>query len=567
MDRPFGVCGGGALTVMLTAVPTAAADLLFTGGPLLTGGASPGRATALAVRDGRILAVGGDEVRALAGPKTEVVDLRGRLLLPGFQDAHIHAVMGGIELGQCDLTGTTDLGEYLDRIGAHARANPGAAWIVGSGWSMESFPGGTPGRALLDKIVADRPVFLINRDHHGAWVNSRALALAGIDAGTPDPADGRIDREPDGGPSGGLQEGAMALVADLLPAITPADRLDGLLRAQRLLHSLGVTAWQDAALCASNGYSDISDAYLTAAGDGSLISAVAGALWWDRDLDATQIPELVAKRERFAIGRLRCGSVKFMLDGVAENFTAAMTVPYRDAHGHPTTNRGLSFVDPAALPGYVTALDALGFQAHFHALGDRAVRDALDAVAAARAANGFLDTRPHLAHLQVVHPDDVPRFQALGATANMQPLWAAHEPQMDDLTLPFLEPGPAGWQYPFGDLERAGATLAAGSDWPVSSPDPLRGIHVAVNRALFGSDRAPFLPGQRLALGTALAAYTAGSAYVNHLDDTGRLRPGYRADMAVLDRDPFDAPPGEIGECTVDLTYIDGLRVHAANGT
>nr|BFE72949.1 hypothetical protein GCM10020092_062500 [Actinoplanes digitatis] len=356
----------------------------------------------------------------------------------------------------------------------------------------------------------------------------------------------------------------MSLVAGLIPEVTRADRLAGLLRAQRLMHSLGITAWQDAMLCASNGYPDISDAYFAAAHDGSLISAVAGALWWDRDRGADQIPELEEKRERFTVGRLRSGTVKFMLDGVAENFTAAMTVPYRDAHGHPTTNHGLSFIDPAALPEYVAALDALGFQAHFHALGDRAVRDALDAVAAARAANGFRDTRPHLAHLQVVHPDDVPRFRALGATANIQPLWAAHEPQMDELTLPFLEPGPAGWQYPFGDLERAGASLAAGSDWPVSSPDPMRGIHVAVNRAHVGGDLPPFLPHQRLTLGAALAAYTAGSAHVNHLDDTGHLRPGYRADLVVLDRDPFGAPPEEIGESTVDLTYIDGVRVYAA---
>ncbi|GID92996.1 amidohydrolase [Amorphoplanes digitatis] len=544
-------------------MPNAIADLLFTGGPVLTG-ETTGRATALAVREGRILAVGGDELSELAGPGTEVVDLRGRLLLPGFQDAHCHAVAGGIELGQCDLTGTTGVQEYLDRIAAYATANPDAPWISGSGWSMESFPGGTPSRALLDRIVADRPVFLTNRDHHGAWVNSRALKLAGIDADTPDPADGRIDREPGGAPSGGLQEGAMSLVAGLIPEVTRADRLAGLLRAQRLMHSLGITAWQDAMLCASNGYPDISDAYFAAAHDGSLISAVAGALWWDRDRGADQIPELEEKRERFTVGRLRSGTVKFMLDGVAENFTAAMTVPYRDAHGHPTTNHGLSFIDPAALPEYVAALDALGFQAHFHALGDRAVRDALDAVAAARAANGFRDTRPHLAHLQVVHPDDVPRFRALGATANIQPLWAAHEPQMDELTLPFLEPGPAGWQYPFGDLERAGASLAAGSDWPVSSPDPMRGIHVAVNRAHVGGDLPPFLPHQRLTLGAALAAYTAGSAHVNHLDDTGHLRPGYRADLVVLDRDPFGAPPEEIGESTVDLTYIDGVRVYAA---
>jgi predicted amidohydrolase YtcJ len=541
------------------------AELIFTGGPVFTGDPARGHATALAVRDGRILAVGGDEVRELAGPATEVVDLRGRLLLPGFQDAHIHAVMGGVELGQCDLTGTTDVAEYLGRVRAYAVAHPGAEWIVGGGWSMESFPGGVPPRGLLDRVAGDRPVLLTNRDHHAAWVNSRALALAGITADTPDPADGRIDREPDGTPIGGLQEGAMSLVAALVPPATPADRLAGLLRAQRLLHSLGVTAWQDAMLCASNGYPDISDAYLAAAADGSLISTVVGALWWDRDRDAAQIPELVEKRAKFSVGRLSCGTVKLMLDGIAENFTAAMTAPYRDAHGCTTTNRGLSFIDPAALPGYVTALDALDFQVHFHALGDRAVRDALDAVAAARRANGVRDTRPHLAHLQVVHPDDVPRFRRLGATANLQALWAAHEPQMDELTIPFLDPALAGRQYPFGDLHRAGATLAAGSDWPVTSPDPIQGIHVAVNRSHHGTAEAPFLPSQKLDLTTALTAYTAGSAYVNHLDDSGALRAGHRADLVVLDRNPFDGPPGAIGDSRVTLTYVRGERVYASS--
>ncbi|MFB9359872.1 amidohydrolase [Actinoplanes nipponensis] len=534
------------------------------GGPVFTAEPGQDRATALAVRDGRILAVGGAEVAELAGPGTEVVDLRGRLLLPGFQDAHVHAVMGGVELGQCDLTGTTEPAEYLRRIDAYARAHPEAAWIVGGGWSMESFPGGVPGRAALDAVVGDRPVYLTNRDHHGAWVNSAALALAGITAATPDPPDGRIDREPGGAPGGGLQEGAMALVEALLPAISPGERLAGLLRAQDLLHTLGVTAWQDAMICASNGYPDISDAYLTASADGSLVSSVVGALWWDRERDAGQIPELVANREALSAGRLRCGSVKFMLDGVAENFTAAMTAPYRDGHGCATANSGLSFIDPAALRDYVTAVDALGFQSHFHALGDRAVRDALDAVAAARAANGPRDTRPHLAHLQVVHLDDVPRFARLGATATIQALWAAHEPQMDELTLPFLDPDLAGRQYPFGDLRRAGATLAAGSDWPVSSPDPLQGIHVAVNRALPGGGAEPFLPAQRLTLAAALTAYTAGSAFVNHRDDTGTLRAGQQADLVVLDRDPFAAEPAAIAGTRVALTYIRGERVHAA---
>jgi predicted amidohydrolase YtcJ len=540
------------------------ADLILTGGPVFTADPARANVTTVAVRDGRILAVGADEVRELAGPGTETVDLRGRLLLPGFQDAHVHAVLGGVELTQCDLSGTTDLDEYLHRVRAYADRNPGLEWITGGGWAMESFPGGVPGRELLDRVVPDRPVYLVNRDHHGAWVNSRALEAAGITAESTDPADGRIDRAPDGSPAGGLQEGAMQLVAALLPAVTPDERLAGLLRAQELLHSLGVTAWQDAMLCGTNGYPDVSDAYRTAAVEGLLTATVIGALWWDRDFGAEQIPDLVARRERFTVGRLRSDTVKLMLDGVAENFTAAMTSPYLDGCGCATTNRGLSFIDPAALPGYVTELDALGFQVHFHALGDRAVRDALDAVAAARAANGSRDTRPHLAHLQVVHPQDVPRFRALGATANLQAYWASHEPQMDELTIPFLDPALAARQYPFGDLLRAGTHLAAGSDWPVTTPDPLQAIHVAVNRAHHGSDHEPFLGGQALDLGAALTAYTAGSAYVNRLDDAGTLRPGNRADLVVLDRDPFAAPAREIGDARVALTYVDGRRVYAA---
>ncbi|SHN47337.1 amidohydrolase [Cryptosporangium aurantiacum] len=540
------------------------ADLLFTGGPVQRTDPARSRASALAVRDGRILAVGHD-LDGLIGPKTEVVDLAGRLLLPGFQDAHIHAVMGGLELGQCDLTGTTDLDEYVRRIRRYADEHPDAGWIVGSGWSLETFPGGVPTAEMLDRVVADRPVFLTNRDHHGAWVNTLALERAGLSRDTPDPADGVINRDADGNPVGALQEGAVALVGAVVPAVTAADRLAGLLRAQTLLHSLGITAWQDALVGGSNGYPDVSDAYLTAARDGLLTASVVGALWWDRDRDASQIPELVERRERLTVGRLRCSTVKVMQDGVAENFTAAMTAPYRDACGCATTNAGLSFVDPDALRGYVTALDALDFQVHFHALGDRAVREALDAVAAARAANSFRDTRPHLAHLQVVHPSDVPRFRQLGASANLQALWATHEPQMDELTIPYLGGDLARHQYPFGDLLRAGATLVAGSDWPVSSADPLQAIHVAVNRALPGSDAEPFLPEQRLDLGAALTAYTAGSAYVNHLDDTGSLRVGNRADLVVLDRDPFEGPADEIAATRVAQTYVDGARVFVSD--
>ncbi|WP_031485596.1 amidohydrolase [Streptomyces bicolor] len=539
------------------------ADLLFTGGPVLT---PEGRtATAVAVTGDRITAVGRQEVHDLAGPRTEVVDLAGRLLLPGFQDAHVHPVPAGLELTQCDLTGAKTADETLAAVRAYAAAHPEREWITGGGWSMEAFEGGTPTKELLDAVVPDRPVYLPNRDHHGAWVNSRALALAGITRDTPDPADGRIDRDASGEPSGTLQEGAMQLVGRLTPPATRADRVVALLHAQRHLHALGITAWQDALVGEFLGMDDPSEAYLAAARDGSLTARVVGALWWDRERGAEQIPELVERRAALSHGRFRAGSVKLMLDGVAETGTAALLDPYLDKCGCATANRGTAFIDAGQLPKFVTELDALGFQCHFHALGDRAVRDALDAIEAARGANGPSDTRPHLAHLQVVQPGDVPRFARLGATANIQPLWAAHEPQMDELTIPFLGPERAAWQYPFGALLRSGARLAAGSDWPVSSPDPLQGIHVAVNRVTpDGGDTPVFLPGERIGLAEALTAYTAGSAYVNHLDDTGEIRAGALADLVVLDRDPFDAPVDAITETRVALTYVGGARVYAA---
>jgi predicted amidohydrolase YtcJ len=541
------------------------ADLLFTGGPVHLGDPARTRATAVAVRGDRIMAVGHAEIADLVGPRTEVVDLRGRLLIPGFQDAHVHPVGGGLELGRCDLTGAVSHEEVRGRISRYAETHPDLPWITGGGWSLESFPGGTPDRGFLDALVPDRPVYLMNRDHHGAWVNTRALELAGVDARTPDPADGRVERDADGNPTGMLQEGAMDLVGALVPAPTAAELLEALLRAQSLLHSFGITAWQDAMVGDGVLLDNAAPAYEAAVHDGSLTARVVGALWWHRDRGVEQVEELLAARDRLTKGGFRATSVKVMQDGIAENHTAAMLSPYLGGCrcGAGGDHAGISFVEPEALKKYVTALDAEDFQVHFHALGDRAVREALDAVEAARAANGYRDTRPHLAHLQVVHPDDIARFRRLGATANLQPLWAAHEPQMDDLTIPFLGPERSGWQYPFGDLLRAGTTLAAGSDWPVTSPDPIQGIHVAVNRVQPAADAPVFLPEQRIDLGSALAAYTAGSAYVNHLDDTGTIAVGNLADLVVLDRDPFDGPPEEIAATRVLETFVGGRRVYA----
>jgi predicted amidohydrolase YtcJ len=552
------------------------ADVVFSGGAVYT--ADPARrelvragngrpATAVAVRGERIVAVGDasdDAVKDLTGAGTEVIDLRGRALLPGFQDAHVHPAFAGVTMIGCNLIGAASLDEALARIRAYAAAHPDKEWIAGSGWRMEWFEHGTPSRELLDRVTGGRPAYLTNRDGHGAWVSSRALEIAGLDQHTPDPPDGRIERRQDGSPQGTLHEGAATLAGRHVPPITFNERIGGLLMAQEHLHARGITAWQDAIIGDYLGSGDPLPVYLAAARAGTLTARVRGALWWDRARGQEQLPDILGRREQGQAGRFRANTVKIMQDGVAESFTAGMIEPYLDSCGCQTANRGLSHVDAALLREYVTLLDAAGFQVHMHAIGDRAVREALDAVEAARRANGANDHRHHIAHLQVMHPDDVPRFAALGVTANVQALWAAHEPQMDELTIPFIGPERAARQYLFGDLLRSGARLAAGSDWAVSSANPLRAVHVAVNRTLPGTGAEPLLPAQRLSLGQALAAYTAGSAYVNHLDQTGAIEEGMLADLVVLDRDPFDGPQDEIAHTGVRFTYVGGQQVYAA---
>ncbi|REE99709.1 hypothetical protein DFJ69_5223 [Thermomonospora umbrina] len=553
----------------MSAVP----DLVFLNGRVFTSDPARPYAQAVAVRGGRIAAVGSEaEVARTRGPRTEIVDLAGGLVLPGFVDAHVHPIKGGMERSRCNLAELSGLDAYLERIGAYAAAHPDRAWVEGGGWSLSAFPGGLPRREALDRVCPDRPAYLINSDHHGAWVNSRGLELAGIDASTPDPVDGRIERDADGRPTGMLHEGAMDLVGRVLPRADPAEYAAGLADAQRYLFSYGITGWQDAIVGPYAGYDDPLPTYLDAARSGALKARVTGALWWDRARGAEQIEELEARRARAeGLGRFRAGSVKIMQDGIAENFTAGMLDPYLDASGCPCEERGLSYVDPAELRGHVAELDRRGFQVHFHAIGDRAVREALDSLAAARSANGPGDLRHHIAHLQVVHPDDVPRFAELGVAANLQALWATHHHQMDELTTPFLGPERDARQYPFGDLLRTGARVCMGSDWPVTTPNPMAAIHVAAHRtepthearAAWPAASTPFQPHQRIALAEALHAYTAGSAWINHAEtEAGTLTPGLRADLAVLDRDPFALDPMDIGTTEVRMTFVDGEAVY-----
>jgi predicted amidohydrolase YtcJ len=544
----------------MTDRPDRPADLVLTGGRIATMDAARTWASALAVRDGRIVAVGPDAaVAAHIGSATRVIALRGRTVTPGFQDAHVHPVHGGLARLRCELHDTRGREAGLAVIADYARTHPDETWIRGGGWYMADYPGGTPRREDLDAIVPDRPVILRNRDGHGAWVNSKALEIAGVTAATPDPADGRIERDPDGTPSGTLHEGAMDLVDRHVPDDTPADLEAALRLGQAYLHSLGITAWQDAIVRPETE----ERAYVALASRGELTARVVGAMWWERARGGEQIDEFVARRSATSVGRYQATSVKLMMDGVLENFTGAMLEPYGDGHGGTTDNRGLLQIDPAGLATWVPQLDALGFQPHFHAIGDGAVRASLDAVAAARAANGPSDTRPHIAHIQVIHPDDIGRFRELGVAANAQPYWACHEGQMDELTVPFLGDR-WRWQYPFRSLRAAGAVMAMGSDWSVSTPDPLLEMEVAVERIadISRGQQPAFLPDERIDLIDALAAFTAGSAYVNHLDaDTGTVEVGKYADLAVLDRDLFDRGAGAIGEASVVATFIEGASV------
>lgn len=542
-------------------MPTDFADLVVTGADVYTVDAARSWTDAIAVRDGRIVALGSEQVGELSGPRTERLDLPGGFVLPGFQDAHVHTPGAGRNLRTVDLHDLPGRQAYLDRIAEYAATHSDEPWLVGGGWALEHFPGGLPHKRDLDAVCPDRPVFLYNRDVHGAWANSAALAIGGIDAQTPDPSDGRIERDPETGePTGVLHEGAAySFEARWLPQVSRAEWETGILEGQRHLHALGITGWQDAWVTP-----DTLAAYRSLDSAGTLTAHVVGALWWERSEGLEQIDRLCAQRELGGYRRFSPTTVKIMVDGTIENGTGALLEPYCDGCGGHADTSGLTYLDPDLLNAAVTELDRIGFQVHMHAIGDRAVRMALDAIEAARRANGRNDLRHHIAHIQIVQGEDVPRFRELGAVANMQAYWAQSEPQMDELTIPLLGRERTERQYPFGDLLRSGATLAMGSDWAVTTADPLQQLEVAVRRTdPEHRDNAPFLPEQALPLATALAAFTAGSAYVNHDDEAGSLQVGKRADLAVLDANPFAG--GYIGDRRVTHTIASGQLVYEAS--
>ncbi|MEO8328365.1 MAG: amidohydrolase [Candidatus Nanopelagicales bacterium] len=538
------------------------ADLVITDAAIYRNDVGRGWASGLAIKDGRIqqLAAEPGELKDRIGPSTEVLSLPGRLVVPGFQDAHIHAPFAGRNRLRIFLNDLVGRQSYLDAIARYAAAHPDEPWIVGGGWAMEHFPGGLPIKEDLDAIVPDRPVFLFNRDVHGAWVNSKALEIAGIDKNSADPFDGRVERDPTTGePTGMLHEGsAYSLNDDIIPLPSRDEWEAAILNAQQYLHSLGITAWQDAWVTPGTHA-----AYRSLAESGQLTARVVGALWWDRHQELEQISEFLTQRESGVVGNFSATAVKIMTDGVLENFTGALLEPYCDGCGGHTDNHGLSYVEPDLLAAAVTELDRHDFQVHMHAIGDRAVRNSLDAVAAARVANGMNDRRHHIAHIQIVQPEDIPRFAELGVVANCQPYWAQMEPQMEELTLPYLGRERSDLQYPFGDLMRRGARLAGGSDWSVTTANPLEEIEVMTNRVdPENRQNAPFLPEQRIPLADSLAAFTSGTAYVNHDEsESGRIEPGMRADLAVIDQNFLAEGAGPVGDASVELTFCSGELV------
>lgn len=564
-------CAGGALRETETgavAVAEAPADLVLRGAAVYTVDAARSWARAVAVRGGRIVYVGSEAgAAAWIGPATEVLDLPGRMVLPGFQDAHAHPVVSGVEIGQCDLLGLGDRDAVLAKV-AECAAEQEGEWLLGAGWPLPVFPGAGPDRALLDEIAPGRPAYLAAADGHSAWVSSRALELAGIDAATPDPPGGRIERRADGEPSGTLRENATDLVGRLVPPPSLEERVEGLLRAQELFLAHGITAVQEA----SASLAEL-EAYQAAAERGRLELRVVAAL--DVDLDrgaespAAQAAELAALARRFAGPHLSPTAAKIFLDGVIEARTAAMLEPYLDSEDRDRPgDRGELTLPPERLDPLVAALAAEGFDVHVHAIGDRAVRAALDAIERAGAGDEKSRPRPRhqLAHIEVIDPADVPRFRRLGVIANFQPLWAFPDPYIRDLTWPALGPERSRSIYPIGSVHRAGGPIAFGSDWSVSSLNPLEGIEVAVTRRNPDDPAGAVMqPEERLDLPTALAAYTAGAAWANRLEaETGSIEVGKAADLVVLSDDLFAIPAEEISETQVLLTLIGGEAVYRA---
>ena len=539
------------------------ADIVFTGGAVYRVTDSDPWATAVAISKNRITYVG-DDAGAISsiGPNTIVVKLNGKMLLPGFQDAHVHPVDSGMTYNQCAVFDLPELEDLLDAIKTCVDERPNAEWIVGAGWYVSTFaPTGRPPKGLLDAIAPDIPITLLSNAAHTVWANSAAIERAGITSETKDPEGGRIDRDSESGePSGSFQESAMPLIQSFEPAITLKERIAGLAYAQQLFHSYGITGVHDSYVEVSRetAYSNM-EAYTAFSDQEGLKMHVVAAMLYDPTLPLEpQIELFKSLRESADRNHVNATAVKILVDGVATSYSAAMLEPYADRLDEGI--KGTPLIPRADLIDLVTRLDALGFQIHFHSIGDAATHYSLDALEVARTQNGLRDSRHHLSHIMAWDPTDFNRMADLDAIANFQALWASKGTHYEEITYVRMGEERSKYLYPINSLHKLGVHLAFGSDWYVTSANPLLAIEVAVTRLEPGGDLTdPLLPAEAIDLATAIRAATLGSAYGNFLNkDTGSIEVGKLADLIVIDSNLFDIPTSDLSKARVMLTLFGG---------
>lgn len=536
-----------------------AADLVVVNGRVFSpgGGSPPGEAVAVA--GNKILAVGSSAaVRALAKPGTTVIDARGGSILPGFDDAHLHLVSGGLGLDQVNLLDATTLRAIEERIRAFAASRPDSAWVLGRGWYYGPFPGGLPTRQQLDALVPDRPAYMRCYDGHTGWANSLALAAAGITKATPDPKGGVIVRDPKTGePTGALKESAEDLMRAVLPKPGRADRLRAVRAAIAEAHRFGLTSVQN-----GDGDEDTLSLFEEIRREGGLDLRVSAALDVPAPFNEAALAEMDRLRSRFGDDPvLKADAAKLYIDGVIEAHTAAMLAPYAN---RPTAGEPLFLA--ADLDRIVAALDRDGWQIWIHAIGDRGIRMSLDAFERAAAANPApaRGRRHRLEHIETIDPADIPRFGRLGVIAVQQPFHGNPSPSQLDVWSANIGPERASRGWAQRSIRDAGGRLAMGSDWPVVSLDPRFELHMAATRETAeGTPKGGWLPEQKIPLAAAVEAYTSGAAYAS-FDEArkGTLRPGMLADIVVMSKDILALPPEGLLEAVVDWTIFDGRVVY-----
>ena len=557
----------------------AAADLVLRNGRVHT--LAGARQQAVAITDGRIAYVGSNAgADALAGAGTEVIDLGGRMVLPGIHDGHMHPLSGGLALTAPTLNyRQLNLKEFVAAIRkllARTSEEEPDGWLSVDLWDAPAMDK-LPTKEDLDKLETSRPIIVFDLNGHTALANSRALAIGGVDASTPDPPGGEIRHAPNGEPTGILLDSAIGLVADKVPPLTPEQNARALAAAYAEMAKQGITSYMEA----SAGEKELA-AMALLSDQGALTVRPSVAVYGDAGL-ATDPAALLAHVEqmRATYGRpdVTIGTVKLFFDGVIEYpaQTAALLQPYRvnkgtkrDPNFVPGKSRGPTYFPPRVAKAAVAMLDGAGWQVHVHAIGDRAVRSALDAFEHARATNGVTDNRHTITHLELVHPKDFDRFAKLGVLASMQMQWAERDSYTVDRLKPYV--GTKRWRntYPAGSLHRAGATLCGGSDWPVDPLLPFRQIEMGVNRTadeVYVGDPEPLFAHEGLKLRESIAMHTRNGAFQLHQEGTsGQIVAGLAADLAVLDRDLLRVPLRRVSKTKVELTLLGGRVVHRGGG-